>query len=496
MPRLSALALSLCTLGLLAQAPAKTDKKPEKPHFEFGVPDDAFTSDVSKLLKEVADHQRAYADLQEMTDTIGPRLTGSQKLRDAQKWAMDKLKSYGAVNVHEEAYDFGKPWFRGKATAKLLNCNGQQLEVAQWAWTNGTPGPIKGEVALLDVKTLDELKAALPGLAGKIVLSVSRPRPTPEQRKNMDAYIKAYIDVMKDAKFAALLMSSEKDNGFLTMSGSPNPRWSTGSATPMAVVSKEHANLLKRLIKEDGQRPQIELELGGHLGDAPVQAYNVVAEIRGSEKPDEVVIVGGHHDSWDLSTGATDNGTGTVVAMETLRAIKALGVAPKRTIRVILFSGEEEGLLGSNAYVNAHKDEMANIQAVLVDDMGTGQIQGWPDMNQEQWRGYLAQAMAPTNNLGCTEIGAFIQPGDTDHWPFYEQGVPAFAAIQDPVDYMTMTHHSQVDSLEHVRKDDLTQGAQCMASAAWMFANMAERVPHIPPTAKPEDKKDDKKASH
>ena len=487
MKRLSALALSLCVLPLLAQEPAKTDKKPEKPHFEFGEPDAPFTSDMAKLIKEVGDHQRAYADLQEMTDTIGPRLTGSQKLRDAQAWAMKKLEGYGAVNVHEEGYDFGKPWFRGKASARLLNCNNQELEVAQWAWTNGTNGPIKGEVALLEVTNLDELKAALPGLAGKIVLSVSRPRPTPEERKDpkaMAAWIKSYVAIMKEAKYAALLMSSEKDNGFLTMSGSPNPRWS-GSTAPMAVISKEHANLLKRLIKQDGQHPQIEIDLGGHIGDAPVQAFNVVAEIKGSTWPDQVVIVGGHQDSWDLGTGATDNGTGTVVAMETLRAIKALGVAPKRTVRVVLFSGEEEGLLGSEAYAKAHTADMANIQAVLVDDMGTGQIQGWPDMNQEQWRGWLAQAMAPVNQLGCTEIGAFIQPGDTDHWPFYEQGVPAFAAIQDPVDYMTMTHHSQVDTLEHVKKDDLTQGAQCMAAAAWFFANCSDRVPHRKVDEKP-----------
>ncbi|MBS1786020.1 MAG: M20/M25/M40 family metallo-hydrolase [Acidobacteria bacterium] len=483
MKRLSALALCLCALPMLAQAPAKADKKPEKPHFEFGIPDKPFTSDVAKLIQEIGDHSQAFANLQQMTDTIGPRLTGSQKLRDAQKWAMDKLTSYGAVNVHEEAYDFGKPWFRGAASARLLNGNNQQLEIAQWAWTNGTKGPIKGQVALLEAKTLAEFKAALPSLDGKIVLAVSRPRPTAEERKDMGAWYKSYLELAKQAKYAALLTSSEKDNGFLTMSGSPNPRWS-GSTAPMAVISKEHANLLKRLIKEDGQHPEIELNLGGHIGETPVKAYNVVAEIKGSTWPDQVVIVGGHQDSWDLATGATDNGTGTVVAMETLRAIKALGVAPKRTIRVILFSGEEEGLLGSNAYAEAHKADMAKIQAVLVDDMGTGAIQGWPDMGQEQWRGYLAQAMAPMNNLGVTDIGAFIQPGDTDHWPFYELGVPAFAAIQDPVDYMTMTHHSQVDSLEHVNKETLIQGAQAMASAAWVFANMDARVPHIAPATK------------
>ncbi|HEU4950589.1 MAG TPA: M20/M25/M40 family metallo-hydrolase, partial [Holophagaceae bacterium] len=229
---------------------------------------------------------------------------------------------------------------------------------------------------------------------------------------------------------------------------------------------------------------EIEIQIGGEQSKQPVTCYNVVAEIKGSTWPDQVVIVGGHQDSWDLGTGATDNGTGTVVAMETLRAIQALGVKPKRTLRVVLFTGEEQGLLGSTAYAEAHKGEMANIQAVLVDDMGTGQIQGWPDMGQEQWRGWLAQAMAPANQIGCTEIGAFVQPGDTDHWPFFQMGVPAFAAIQDPVDYMTTTHHSQADTFDHVKKDDLVEGSQAMAATAWFFLNTPERVPHIAPAAK------------
>ncbi len=482
MKRLSVLALCLCAIPVVAQAPTKTEKKPEKPKFEMGVPDKPFTSDVTKLMKEVADHQQAVSNLEEMSDGIGPRLTGSQRLRDAQKWAMDKLTGYGAVNVHEEAYPFGKTWTRGVSRARLLNANGQELHIAQMAWTEGTKGAIKGEVVLLDAKTLDDFKAALPGLAGKIVLSVSNPRPSAEQRKNMDAYYTEYLGLLKQVKFSALLRVSGKDNDLMNMTGSPNPRWG-GIAVPTAFIATEHANLLKRLIGRS-QHPQIELEMDGRFSDKPVQAYNVVVEIRGSEKPEEVVIVGGHQDSWDLGTGATDNGTGTVVAIETIRAIKALGVAPKRTIRMILFSGEEQGLLGSEAYVNAHKDEMKDIQAVLVDDMGTGQIQGWPDMDQEQWRGYLAQAMAPANNIGCGEIGAFIQPGDTDHWPFYQQGVPAFAAIQDPVDYMTATHHSQVDTFDHVRPDDLIQGAQSMAATVWMFANMSDRVPHIAPAAK------------
>jgi len=448
-----------------------------------------YESDVARLIAEVGAHAEVMKNLEEMCDGIGPRLTGSDRLRAAQRWAMDKLKAYGAVNVHEEAYDFGVPWTRGVARARLLNANGQELHVAQWAWTEPTmtaegrkdrkpvPGPIRGEVALLDAKTLEELKAALPGLAGKIVLSVSMPRPTPEQRKDMEAYFKAMTEAYADSKVAVLLRVAGKKDDLMNMSGSPESRG--GSTAPSAVIATEHANLLKRLIAR-GEKPLVEIELGGRKGDAPVQAHNVVAEIRGSGKPEEVVIVGGHQDSWDLGTGATDNGTGTVVAMEVLRAMAALKLQPKRTLRVVLFSGEEQGLLGSKAYVKAHAVELPNIQAVLIDDMGTGRIKGFPDMGIEAHRAPLAAAMVPANGLGALDIPASIMGGGTDHWPFHQAGVPAFAATQEALDYHTHTHHSQVDTLDHVVKEDVIQGAQVMAAAAWGLLN-GERLPHHDP---------------
>jgi hypothetical protein len=489
--RVPALPALLCAGALFAQAPAQAPARPRGDDFLMPAP--AYQSDAAKLIKEIAEHQELMKNLEEMCDSIGPRLTGSEKLRTAQKWAAEKLKGYGAVNVHEEAYDFGKPWTRGVARARLLNANGQELHVAQWAWTEPTmttvdakgkalrkpiPGPVRGEVALLEAKTLDELKAALPGLAGKIVLALSQPRPTPEQRKDMEAYIKAYMDAMKEAKFAVLLRDAGKKSDLLNMSGSPDASWRSSTA-PAAVISSEHANLLKRLIAR-GQHPEVEIELGGRLGDQPVQAYNVVAEIRGSERPEEVVIVGGHQDSWDLGTGATDNGTGTVVAMEVLRAMAALKLQPKRTLRVVLFSGEEEGLLGSKAYAKAHADEMRNLQAVLIDDMGSGRIKGFPDMGVEAVRGPLAAAMAAANGLGAVELPAAIMPGATDHWPFHQAGVPAFAATQEALDYHTHTHHSQVDTVDHVVKEDVLQGAQVMAATAWGLLN-GERLPHHEP---------------
>ena len=470
------LVLGLVALSLGAQAPAEA-KKPEKPRFEFGIPDKPFTSDVARLLREIAEHPRAVTNLEELCDDIGPRLTGSERLLRAEDWAMAKLKGYGAVNVHAEAYDFGPRWTRGHDWGRLVNLNGMDLHLAAMAWSPTMKEPLKGEVVLLQADTLEQLKAQLPSATGKIALMGTLPKPDPKGDRR--AYYRELLGLLQDLKAAAILRGSGRPDDLMTMTGSPVSRW--GKATvPTAFLSGEQADQLERLIKR-GQHPVVELQLTGSFSPEPVPAHNVVAEIRGSEWPDQVVIVGGHLDSWDLGTGATDNGTGAVAAMEVLRAIQALGLKPKRTLRVVLFSGEEQGLLGSNAYAKVHAEEAANLQAVLIDDMGTGRILGWPDMGQEAWRAPLAVAMAPANNLGCQEIGAFTQPGDTDHWPFFQLGVPAFAAIQEPLDYMKITHHSQADTFTHVVPADLIQGAQAMAATAWGFLNMPERVPHIPP---------------
>lgn len=474
------LAAALAVGPVLAQEKAP-EKAPARQGMSLFQPVKPYASDANRLIQEIAEKGEAMKNLEEMCDSIGPRLTGSEQLRKAQAWAMDKLKAYGAENVHEEAYAFGKPWHRGVSRARLTNANGQALNVAQMAWTEGTKGVLKGEVAVLDVKTLDELKVAAPTLAGKIVLLANQPRPTPEQRKNMEAYFAEFTKAMGEARMACVLMTSDKKDDLQNMTGSPEGRFRFN--VPTAFIAQEHTALLKRLIAR-GQKPALELELTGRFGEKEVQAYNVIGEIRGSEKPEEVVIVGGHQDSWDLSTGATDNGTGTVAAMEVLRAMKALGLKPKRTLRVVLFSGEEQGLLGSRAYVKAHEADLKNVQAVLIDDLGSGRIKGFIDMGVEAWRAPLAAAMSAANGLGAVELPAAIMPGATDHWPFFQKGVPGFAALQEPLDYFTHTHHSQVDSLDHVVKEDLLQGTQVMAVTAWGLLN-GERLPHQAPAAAP-----------
>ena len=426
-----------------------------------------------RLVREVAAHHRLLPDLKDLCDGIGPRLTGSAKLRQAQAWAMDRLKADGAVDVHEEAYDLGHPWHRGLARARLLGANGQSLSVAQMAWTESTGGPVRGEVTLLSAKTLSDLEAAVPRLHGRIVLLLDHPRATEEERKDLPAFRARLAKAWAGARCGLLLLPSDKENGLLDMGGGPELPYKRATA----FITREDTALLQRLAAR-GRAPRIEAELGGGFGSRPVQAFNVVGELPGAEHPEEVVIVGAHLDSWDLSEGATDNGAGVVVALEVLRALKASGLRPARTLRVVLFSGEEEGLLGSRAYLKAHAAERDRIQAVLIEDAGAGRISGIPDMQVDAWYAALTAALQPAAALDAADVPFGIIRG-SDQDTFFDAGLPAFAPIQDPRDYETATHHSQVDTVDHVDPAALAQNAQVMAIAAWGLLN-GPRLPHQP----------------
>ncbi len=476
---MSRLVLALAaSASLLAQAPI-TVTPPATPTMPGLFQADRLpTTDATRLLEEIAAHSQAYANLAFMCDTIGPRLTGSENLRRAQAWTMDTLKGYGAEKVHEEAYDFGPSWTRGTDRARLLTQNHQALQIAALGWTPATNGPVRGEFTYVQAKTLEDLKAFRGRIGGHIVMMGPLPKFDWKDPKQLAAFREAMASFQAE-KPLAMLLSSEKQDDHMTMDGSPVARDGRPNV-PTAFIANEHANLLKRLAAR-GEKVELELQIGGATSAAPVKAYNVVAEIRGYEKPDEVVIIGAHQDSWDLGTGATDNGTGTVAVIEAIRAMKALGLQPKRTIRAILFSGEEQGLLGSEAYVKAHPDELPRIQAVLVDDLGTGAIKGWTMEGREDLAPALGAAMAPANVVGCRELFFGTIPESSDNWPFEEKGVPAFFGYQDFADYFTNTHHSQLDTLDHVKPEELIQGAQALAVTAWGLANAPGRLAHRAP---------------
>ncbi len=473
-------ALLLLTLAtvLQAQNPSRNTPPPSPVPVLASYPD----TPAGKLLKEVKEHAEVVARVEHLADQIGPRLTGSEQLRRAQAWALAEMKKLGAENVHEEAYDFGLAWTRGVDSARLLTQNGLRFRVDQVAWSPATPRAIQGELLLVDARNLEELKAFQGQLKGKILLR-SNPfdKRTPLPRRgggdmaSFQAEQSAMTQFLLDEGALAMLSMSGRKNGlgFTTSGPGRDPK---KAALPAAFVPQEpYKMLLRQLARKEPVR--LELSLGGSFSAKPVQAYNVVCEVRGTEKANEMVIIGGHLDSWDLGTGATDNATGSAVCLEVLRALQATGLKPKRTLRVILWSGEEQGLLGSRAYVEAHKAELDAIQAVLVHDMGTGMVRGFDLQARENARAFMAQAIAPVNDLGVRELPLTIMNG-TDHAPFDRAGVPAFAAIQDPVDYFEGTHHSQMDFPDHLQPDQLIQGAQAIAVTAWELLNMEGRLPH------------------
>ncbi len=479
-PSLRASLLALLPTLLIGQTPPPTATPaataPKPPQYPAGVP--------GQLMKAIADQGQQLANLQELVDTIGPRLTGSERMRKAHAWAQTKLTQMGAANVHEEAWEFGLAWTRGEDRARLLTHNQMPLLIAHNAFTPGIEKATTGEVmepADFRMETLQALKGQL---KGKILLRTMGPRPAPGAPRptgmpNMRDQ-EAINQFLKDEGVLAVLGMSNKNYGLLTTGGRA-VKEAAKAPIPTATLTQEGFKQLQRLLVRK-EPVKLELQLGGKLGKTPIKDYNVIGEIRGSEKPEEVVIIGAHMDSWDLSTGTNDNGTGTCASLEALRAILASGAKPKRTIRVVLFSGEEQGLLGSKAYADAHKGELDKVQAVIVDDMGTGRIRGWALQGREDVKATMAGVISPMNDFDLREV-SLARMGSTDHASFLPFGVPAFSAQQDAEDYMTHTHHSHVDAFERVKPEAFLQGTQALAVTAWELANLEQRLPHKAPEA-------------
>src|SRR3989441_5945360 len=249
-----------------------------------------------------------------------------------------------------------------------------------------------------------------------------------------------------DEGVSAVLLGSEKWYGLKNMSTSG--REYVPGAVPTAYITREDDALLWRLL--DAGAVEAEVSIESSFSGKPVEVYNTVAEIPGSEKPDEVVIIGGHLDSWDLGTGATDNGTGSAAVLEAARALQKSGVKPKRTIRFVLFTGEEQGLNGSRAYVKAHAADLPRISAVLVHDSGTGRVLTVGLMGNYNAKETMDRILYPlSRGVGLAET-TLDSEGGSDHVPFGEAGVPGFWCVQEPANYEKM-HHSQADTLDHVR---------------------------------------------
>jgi carboxypeptidase Q len=463
-----------------------------------------------EIIAEENSHSELMQNLEYLCDMIGPRITGGDRMKHANEWTEGRFKDYGLQNVHLESWNFGVPWHRGVASARVVKPNGLPLIVAQQAWTPGTDGPRVGDVVLVDIKEANDIEKYKGKLHGAWVLlgePAKIPVVPPEQRRlrlpdTVQAVQQAPVDTAAMRRYRQLaglrdtlnkffqseevdgiIRDAGKDHALLNMTGSPDNYSGMfgGSSSPDRITQvfmiHEHYSMLCRLLKR-GEKVTVEMNLQSHTDDKPVDAENTVAEIPGSEKPDEVVILGAHLDSWDLAQGATDNGTGSMTVLEAARILKVIDAKPRRTIRFVLFSGEEEGLLGSRAYVNAHKDELGRVSAVLVMDIGSGRLRGISLQHNEAVKPIMDSLLAPFRSMGVIDINLRYQ-GGTDHLSFDRVGVPGFCFIQDPLEY-GKTHHSQSDTFDHASEEDLKQAAIVMTSLALKIADLPEMLPRKP----------------
>jgi len=462
--------------------------------------------DLAYLI-EIKKRSEIMKNLQYISDVIGARLTGSKNLERANHWTEEKMKSYGLANVHLEPWEIPIGWERGFARMKVIEPeNGREVTIASYAWAPGTKGKVTGDVVIVRAKKKEDLvpfkgklKNALvftsppanvapvldlsvPTPPGAIVKEETKRGDQPRQKMDFDrTFQRELSDFFKAEGVGCTVIDSGKPHGLLNMTGNwPSDRGGGGeNPIPRVFMVHEHYSMLYRLASRTDAVTRVEYEIENKFIPGPITVYNTVGEIRGSEKPDEVVVVGAHLDSWDLGSGTTDNGTGSCVVLETARAIStlaALGHKPKRTIRFVLFTGEEEGLWGSKKYVESHKDEMDKHSVALVHDTGTGKVVGFALHGRKSCMTIMEPELKTLTTLdGWKGLDLEVLRG-TDHQSFDAKGVPGFACRQDMEGYR-LTHHSQSDTFDKAKEPNLIQGAQIMAITAMRVANLPEMLP-------------------
>ncbi len=489
-----------------------------------------------------------------LMDSIGERLTGSPNMKRANEWTRDQLTAIGLSNSHLESWGpFGRGWANQYVNVRMTSPDVAPLLVYAKAWTPGTSGMISGKCIRATIEDKKDFEKYKGKLAGMIVIlgadaEVKPITEAPFKRLSDDDLAKIgeyqvpsehppfrFVDFLKrqqfikdlnqfftDEKVLAVIDHSRGSAGGGTVFVQSGGSYKTGetATVPQLTMASEHWMRIARLLQ---QKKEVTLEINvtnTFYDDDPMQ-YDTIAEIPGTDKKDEVVMLGAHLDSWHAGTGATDNGAGTIVMMEAVRILKALDIKPRRTIRIGLWSGEEEGLLGSQGYVQQHfgsrppmdepamkgvptllrreagpvtvKPEQAKVSAYFNVDNGTGKIRGIYLQENAAVEPIFESWMRPFKDLGMTTI-TMRNTGGTDHLSFDAVGIPGFQFIQDPIEYETRTHHSNMDVYDRLQPDDLKQISVIVASFVYDAAMRDQMLPRKPiekPLPKEEEKKDE-----
>ena len=477
-------ALVVSARGAVAQAPERID-----------------SAMVARIRDEGLNRSRVLDSFDHITNVIGPRLTGSPAYKQAADWATAQLKEYGLAGVHQESWPFGRGWTLEGFTLEMTAPRFFPLIGYPQAWTPSTAGEITGKpVYIGGFANADSVRAHAAELRGAIVLATrpqerfiteDRLQPTEHDQPvpigappgiNAVAPGPAAVlaTALRDAHAGAVLRPTMGADGTMFVLGSAATK---DDAVPSIVVAPEHYNMLVRAL-QGGAPVQLRLNVKSRYHTADTSGYNVIAEIPGSDPRigDEVVLLGAHLDSWHAATGATDNADAVATLMEAMRILKALAVPPRRTIRMALWGGEEQGLLGSKAYVQQHYAGDANAAAraklsvYLNQDPGTGPIYGWYLEGNQVVKPIFDAWLAPFRDLGARR-NMIEKIGNTDHLSFTALGLPGFNSVQDYRDYDTREHHTNMDFYERVRPDDLKEAAIVLASFAWHAAMRDGKIP-------------------
>lgn len=423
----------------------------------------------ARLAGEVLVNGRALEYVQNLSDKFGGRLSGSPAYDRAAGWAAEQFRAAGIKDVRLEPFQLQSTWARGASRARMLTPQDRPLHLESLGWAPSTPAAgVRGEVFLLTDISRDYIKHEAGKLKGRIVmLDLSS-----LLKDGYAAFAKlvAAQQHLRDAGAAAVIIGSSDANNVLNAF---NLNWGAIiSPLPLAQVGMEDAKLIQRLLPQGAVT--LEFQYENRTGGA-TEDHNVIAEIRGREKPDEWIIIGAHLDSWDYGTGAQDNGTGCAMVLEAARAIAALGTPPRRSIRFALWGGEEQGLIGSAAYVRAHAKELKDCVAALNTDSGAGHPRGWKIEGREDVR----QAMTPLGKsllagLGGDELSPELT-FDTDHGHFLLAGIPALDLWVDMEHYEDV-HHKSSDTVDKIVAHNLVAGAGVVAVTAHALAERPERI--------------------
>jgi hypothetical protein len=438
-----------------------------------GPDEDGTNPALTKIAGEGMMNSHAFEYLTELSDGVGARVTGTPEAQKAIDWGIATMRRIGLENVHAEKWQLWRGWRRGTADAEVITPIRRKLHVDAMGWTGSTAaGGVEGEIVPVNVLDLDHEMKDVARLKGKIALIVAKGNP----RRGGEMIFARFGDFLRSAAKAGALViiggqGGAKSSGLnLTHTGILG--FDADFAIPVVSMTAEDQSQLERYVNA-GITPRARFNIQNMFTNGPVDSANVVGEIRGRENPEQVLVVGAHLDSWDLSEGSTDNGTGSASVLGAADAIMRSGMKPRRTIRFVLFTGEEQGLDGSFAYVKQHQSELPNHLGDLVLDEGQGPVSEF----QMGGRDDLVASFQPFSkslaNIREIKVNEKVESG-TDTLPFSMAGLPGINMNQDSPDYK-YTHHSAADALDAVKPDVLTQNATLMALTAFWIADRPDR---------------------